>query len=53
MAVLFAYPLSGVAFAPFFGLERLAAATRARIDQHRIDRRRGSRRRLPPGRHRR
>jgi hypothetical protein len=53
MAVLFAYPLSGVAFAPFFCLERLAAATRTRLDQHRGDRRRRSRGRSPLSRHRR
>jgi hypothetical protein len=29
MAILFAYPLSGVAFAPFFRLERLAAKVRS------------------------
>jgi hypothetical protein len=31
MAVLFAYPLSGVAFAPFFRLERLADRVRERV----------------------
>jgi hypothetical protein len=31
MAVLFAYPLSGVAFAPFFRLERLADGVRDRV----------------------
>lgn len=30
MAIVFAYPLSGVAFAPFFRLERLAAAAERR-----------------------